>query len=66
MSNSDFDAELSILVCPTCQEQGTLHWVWNKSTTGLLRCTNKDCQAYSVVIQPEQCLVVDMETGEMI
>ena len=28
--------------------------------------TNKDCQAYSVVIQPERCLVVDMKTGEVI
>lgn len=65
MVNSDFDAELAVLVCPTCQERGTLHWVWNKSTTGLLRCSNKDCPTYSVVVQPEKCLVVDMETGEV-
>ena len=67
MPKSDsFDAELAVLVCPTCQEMGTLRWVWNKNTTGLCRCTNKDCPDYSVVIQPEKCLVMDMETGEMI
>ena len=66
MVKSDFDAELAVLVCPTCQEQGTLHWVWNKNTTGLCRCTNKDCPDYSVVIQPEKCLVLDPETEELI
>jgi uncharacterized protein YbaR (Trm112 family) len=63
--NDDFDPELSVLVCPTCQEPGTLKWFWNKQTTGQLKCTNKDCKDKDVLIFPEACLLVDPETGEV-
>jgi len=67
MVRSDsFDAELAVLVCPTCQEQGTLRWFWNKATTGQLKCTNPECTAKDILVFPEQCLVMDMETGEVI
>ena len=64
--NMSFDPELSVLICPTCRKPNTMKWFWNKATTEQLKRTNPKCKAKDVLVFPEECLIVDMETGEVI
>lgn len=48
------DRELEVLRCPDCG--GRVVWVWNKDTTGLVRCPNSGCMVGAV--EPCECTVL--------
>ena len=62
MSKQDDQKELANLRCPHCQS--TVHYWWNKVTTGRVLCDNR-CSAGKRLMRLDECIDISQDEEDL-